>query len=98
MMRPGVGKNLLSRRDLAGKYLTEEHDKIDDEMKSSLSVSLLYYCQCIDKIRGKKTHDYFHFIRENTLHYRKMDGQTYIVNQSSPLAFMSLGKHFCMMP
>ena len=54
MMRPGVGKNLLSRRDLAGKYLTEEHNKIDDEMKSSLSVSLLYYCQCIDKIRGKK--------------------------------------------
>ena len=38
MMRPGVGKNLLSRRDLAGKLLTTEHGKIDDEMKASLQV------------------------------------------------------------
>ena len=38
MMRPGVGKNLLSRRDLAGKLLTTEHGKIDSEMKASLQV------------------------------------------------------------
>jgi hypothetical protein len=39
MMRPGIGKNLFSQRDLAGKHLTNEHDKIDDVMKSSLSVN-----------------------------------------------------------
>ena len=38
MMRPGVGKNLLSERDLAGKLLTKEHGKIDDEMKACLQV------------------------------------------------------------
>ena len=39
MMRPGVGKNLLSRWDLAGTHLTREHDKIDDAMKQDLQVS-----------------------------------------------------------
>ena len=38
MMRPGIGKDLLSRKSLAGKQLTKEHDKIDEEMKSSLQV------------------------------------------------------------
>ena len=42
MMRPGIGKNLFTRKDLAGKYLTKEHDKIDDEMKSALLVSLFF--------------------------------------------------------
>ena len=36
MTRPGIGKDLLSRKDLAGKHLTREDDKIDDEMNSAL--------------------------------------------------------------
>ena len=40
MMRPGVGAKLLSRQALAGKHLTKEHGKIDDEMKKSLQVRI----------------------------------------------------------
>ena len=36
MMRPGLGGKLLSRRDLSGKALTNEHDTIEQEMRSSL--------------------------------------------------------------
>ena len=37
-MRPGVGKNLLGRKDLAGRLLDAEHDKIDGNMRSRLEV------------------------------------------------------------
>ena len=36
MTRPGIGKNLFSGKDLAGKHLTREHDKIDEEMNKAL--------------------------------------------------------------
>ena len=38
LMRPGVGKNLLGRKDLAGRLLDAEHDKIDGNMRSRLEV------------------------------------------------------------
>ena len=38
MMRPGIGDKLMTRKDLAGKYLTKEHSKIDMEMRSALEV------------------------------------------------------------
>ena len=36
MMRPGLGGKLLSRKDLSGKALSNEHDTIEEEMRSSL--------------------------------------------------------------
>jgi hypothetical protein len=36
LMRPGVGKNLLGRKDLAGRLLDAEHDKIDGNMRARL--------------------------------------------------------------
>lgn len=36
MMRPGLGGKILSRKDLSGKALSNEHDTIEEEMRSSL--------------------------------------------------------------
>ena len=38
MTRPGLGSKLLTRKDLAGKHLSAEHEKIDEKMRSSLEV------------------------------------------------------------
>ena len=40
MMRPGLGGKLLSRKDLSGKALSNEHDTIEEEMRSSLQVKI----------------------------------------------------------
>ena len=49
LMRPGISENLLSEKDLAGKYLMKTHDEIEREMQTCLQV--IYYKTIVHSFR-----------------------------------------------
>lgn len=67
LMRPGVGDRLMTRKDVAGKLLTNEHDKIDAEMRSVLQVNRFQYFKSVrNYVRTHKYICFNHFLGERS--------------------------------
>ena len=97
MMRPGLGGKLLSRKDLSGKALSNEHDTIEEEMRSSLQVKICnWICFAFDLKWLKYNWSLFSFIRGKTLFYHKMDGPTCTIRPLSHAASTFHERHFSM--